>query len=52
MKNGKTPTKKQSMYIASFRLNPANWLVSRDNQTEMVLIHRMTDRVRTLPARK
>ncbi len=46
MKHGKTPTRKQKKKIISLGLNPENWLVSRDNTDELVLIHRKTGNVR------
>lgn len=43
MKHGKKPTKKQSIFIRSKRLNPANWLVVMDTPGELVLVHRYSD---------
>ena len=43
MKHGKKPTRKQAMFIRSKRLNPENWLVTKDTPTEMVLVHRHFD---------
>ena len=49
MKHGKKPTVAQSKIIASKRLNPDNWFVSKDTPTEMVLIHRHFDNnIRTI----
>lgn len=46
MKHGKVPTRKQKNKISSLGLNPENWLVSRDNADELILIHRKTGNIR------
>lgn len=51
MKHGKNPTVSQKKHIKSLGLNPENWLVSRDNNDELVLIHRLSGRTRTLKRR-
>lgn len=43
MKHGKKPTRLQKKLMTKWKLNPADWLVERDTQTEMVLIHRHFD---------
>ena len=48
MKNGKRPTVNQRKFIQSKRLNPENWLVERDTTTEMVLVHRHSNKIRTI----
>ena len=48
MKHGKNPTVKQMRFMQSLHLNPDNWLVSRDTPSEMVIIHRFTDSVKTI----
>lgn len=40
MKNGKNPTNKQKQFLQSKRLNPDNWLVVKDTQTEIVIVNR------------
>lgn len=52
MKHGKRPTVAQRKYIQSFRLNPANWLVVRDNNEEFVIRHRLSDKEKKLPRRE
>lgn len=48
MKHGKNPTVRQKKFIASFRLNYENWLVSQDTPEKMVLTHRNTGAVRVI----
>lgn len=48
MKSGKKPTANQRKFIQSKRLNPENWLVERDTTTEMVLVHRHSNKIRTI----
>lgn len=43
MKHGKKPTANQRKLIKSKRLNPENWLVTKDTPTEMHLVHRHFD---------
>lgn len=50
MKNGKKPTVAQRKYITNKGLNAENWLVVKDTPTEMVLIHRYSDKTtKTIP---
>lgn len=44
MKNGKKPTVHQRKFIQSKGLNTENWLVTKDTPTEMVLVHRFSDK--------
>lgn len=48
MKHGKNPTVSQKKLMASWGLNAKEWLVSKDTSTEMVVVHRHTDTVRTI----
>lgn len=43
MKHGKKPTVSQRKLIQKWRLNPADWLVSKDTPEEMVIVHRHSD---------
>ena len=52
MKHGRKPTVAQRKYIQSFRLNPENWLVVRDNNDEFVIRHRLSDKEKKLPSRE
>lgn len=50
MKNGKKPTVKQKKLMQQYRLNSADWLVVKDTPTEMLLVHRHSDKTtRTIP---
>ena len=48
MKNGKKPTRAQKMLMTKWHLNYENWLVVKDTPTEMVIVHRATNRARTI----
>jgi len=48
MKHGKKPTRRQREKIREMGLNPDNWLVERDSQHELVLIHRISGKVRRI----
>lgn len=49
MKNGKKPTVKQRRLMCALGLNAENWLVERDTPEEMVVVHRHSDKTRTIP---
>lgn len=49
VKNGKRPTVRQKKLMTQWHLNCDNWLVVKDTSTEMVIIHKATDRLRTIP---
>lgn len=42
MKNGKRPTLKQKIVIRERGLNPKNWLVTKNANGELHLVHRET----------
>ena len=44
MKHGCRPTREQRKYIQSKGLNAENWLVVKDTPSEMVLVHRHSDK--------
>lgn len=48
MKHGKKPTVAQRKFIKSKRLNPENWLVTKDTPTEMHLVHRHSDKTKRI----
>lgn len=50
MKNGKNPSRNDKMHIATFRLQPANWLISKKTTEKWLLVHRATGTVKTIPA--
>lgn len=48
MKHGKRPTVRQKKFLKSMRRNPDNWLVVKDNNEQMVIVHRDTGKVQTI----
>lgn len=53
MKHGKKPTREQRKFLRENRLKCEDWFVVKDTPTEMVLIHRFSDKtVRTIPKLK
>ena len=46
---GKNPTRKQKILLKSLRLNPADWLICRDSQKELILKSRHTSAVKRIP---
>lgn len=50
MKNPKKPTVAQMKLMVKWKLDPTMWLVSKDTTTEMVLVHRNSDKtIRVIP---
>ena len=49
MKNGKKPTLAQKKLMTAWHLNYENWLVVKDTPTEMVIVHRATNRIKAIP---
>ena len=49
MKHGKNPTVRQKKLMTAWHLNYENWLVVKDTSTEMVIVHRYTNRTITIP---
>ena len=50
MKNGKNLTRNEKVYISTFRLQPANWLISKKTSKNWLLVHRNTGTVKMIPA--
>ena len=48
MRDGKKPTVRQKKMMSQYGLNHENWLVQRDNDREMVIVHRHTGTVRRI----
>lgn len=48
MKQGKNPTRVQSILIKSYRFDPNNWFVIKNLPGELHLVHRHTDSQRIL----
>lgn len=44
MKNGKKPTREQRKLIEQQKLDARDWLITKDTSTEMVLVHRNSDK--------
>ena len=44
MKNGKNPTVAQRKLIQKWKMNPADWLVVKDEPSQMTLVHRHFDK--------
>ncbi|WP_042403573.1 hypothetical protein [Geomicrobium sp. JCM 19037] len=49
MKSGKRLTKAQKMLLTSYNLNYENWLVIKNLDHELHLVHRHTNNTRVLP---
>lgn len=49
MKNGKKPTRRQKLAIKAVGLNPKNWLVIKNLQDKLHIVHRETGRQREIP---
>lgn len=48
MKNGKKPSREQKLLIGKYRLNVENWLVVKNLPSELLIVHRHTNNLRTL----
>lgn len=48
MKKGKKPTRKQKEFLQSKRFNSNNWLVIRENQTEMIILNKTVGKVKMI----
>lgn len=48
MKHGKRPTKKQKMLMKKAKLNPDNWLVTKNLPDALYIVHRTTGNERVL----
>jgi hypothetical protein len=50
MKNGKKPTYNQRKLLERWRMDTRVWLVVKDTPSEMVVVHRHSDKTtRTIP---
>ena len=43
MKHGKKPTREQRKLMETWKVNPQDWLVVKDEPTRMTLVHRHFD---------
>lgn len=48
MKHGKNPTVRQKKLISKMGLNFENWLVERETNEELIIVHRHTPDTRTI----
>lgn len=44
IKHGQKPTVAQMKLMVKWKLDPTMWMVSKDTSTEMVLVHRHSDK--------
>lgn len=50
MKHGKKPTREQRKLMKQWRLNAEDWLVVKDTLSEMVIVHRHSEKtIKTIP---
>lgn len=50
MKHGKKPTREQKKLMVKCRLDPTMWFVVKDTSTELLLVHRHSDKTtKTIP---
>lgn len=49
MKHGKNPTVAQKKILKGKGLNPDNWLIIKNLQDRMEIIHRQSMKTRTIP---
>jgi hypothetical protein len=50
MKHAKKPTREQRKLLSKWKLDTRTWLVVKDTPTEMVIVHRDSDKTtRTIP---
>ncbi|WP_205288855.1 DUF6906 family protein [Lysinibacillus fusiformis] len=50
MKQPRNLTRQQKNHIASFRLNPDNWMISKKQLDNWLIVHRLTGSTRIIPA--
>ena len=48
MKQLRKPTREQRKFIQSKRLTPDNWLIERNTPEELVLVHKYSNKTRTI----
>lgn len=46
MKAGKRPTRSQKAHLTSIGLSPSEWLISKREQFQWVVVHRYTGQVK------
>lgn len=48
MKHGRKPTREQKKLLRKCGAVPENWLIERDTPREMVIVHRISERTKTI----
>ena len=48
MKHGKNPTREQRKLMQKWKLDWRDWLVERENPTQLILIHRHFDKTKKI----
>ena len=48
MKHGKNPTVRQKKLISGMGLNVENWLIERETDAEVVIVHRQSNTTRKI----
>jgi hypothetical protein len=48
MKNGKRPTRNEKVSIKESGLNPNNWLIYKKTHDTLQLVHRETEKTKTI----
>jgi hypothetical protein len=49
MKQGLRPTRRQKLAMQAVGLNHENWLVAKNNNGQLLLVHRETGQSKTIP---
>lgn len=49
MKHGRRPTREQKKLLRKWGAVPENWLIERDTPREMVIVHRISGKTKTIP---
>ncbi|WP_226677260.1 DUF6906 family protein [Mesobacillus jeotgali] len=50
MKHGLRPTRRQKLAMQEVGLNHNNWLVAKNNNDQLLLVHRENGQSKTIPA--
>ena len=48
MKHGKKPTRQQRKLLAKWKLNTEDWLVVKDEPTQMTIVHRHFEKTKKI----
>lgn len=48
MKHGKKPTREQKILLEKYKLNSDNWLVVKNTPSELLIVHRISDKTKVL----